>query len=188
MLRALFIIVSILMVGCADSSESGSVAPTIEPTATTVQSSVPTTTEAAAPTSDAAPSSTTTVPADVVLPAQLVDFATDLVKLDGVELLVAVADSSQSRQQGLMNVEDIGDLDGMLFVFDSDASSGFWMKNTLIPLDIAFFDVDGEFVDGFSMEPCTTADCPTYRPSGSYRFALEVPAGAMPDNVQVLER
>jgi uncharacterized membrane protein (UPF0127 family) len=110
----------------------------------------------------------------------------DTIRLDGDELLVAVADTPPLRQVGLMNVADLGDLDGMLFVFEADSSGGFWMKDTLIPLDIAFFEADGSFVDGFLMEPCTTTDCPTYRPSGPYRYALEVPAGRMPATVATL--
>ena len=61
------------------------------------------------------------------------------------------------------------------------------MKDTLLPLDIAFFTAEGAFVDGFTMEPCTTASCPSYQPSGAYRYALEVPSGDMPDGVELLE-
>ena len=64
----------------------------------------------------------------------------------------------------------------MLFVFQVDSNGGFWMKNTLIPLDIAFFAVDGTFVDSMTMAPCTEDPCPTYRQSGSYRYAVEAPA------------
>jgi hypothetical protein len=76
-----------------------------------------------------------------------------------------------------MRVTDLGGLDGMLFVFQADSSGGFWMKNTVIPLDIVFFTADGGFVDALTMAPCTEDPCPTYRPNGSYRYALEAPAG-----------
>ena len=76
-----------------------------------------------------------------------------------------------------MGVTDLGGLDGMLFVFPVDSDGGFWMKNTLIPLDIVFFTADGGFVDALTMAPCTEDPCPTYRPGGSYRYALEAPAG-----------
>ena len=120
------------------------------------------------------------------LPRLLEEWDTGYIELDGEELLVAIADTPQQRRQGLMNVDDLLDLDGMLFVLDSDSTGGFWMKDTLLPLDIAFFDGEGLFVDGFAMEPCTTGTCPTYTPSGSYRFALEMEAGTMPENPQVL--
>ncbi len=108
-------------------------------------------------------------------------------ELDGRELYVAIADTMEKRRQGLMEIDDLLDLDGMLFVFDGDTSGGFWMKNTLIPLDIAYFDVDGRFVDGFVMEPCTADPCPIYTPDGDYRFALEMAAGTMPQNPLQLE-
>ncbi len=76
-----------------------------------------------------------------------------------------------------MFVEVLGDLDGMLFVFEEDRAGGFWMKNTLIPLDIAFFDGGGELVEVMSMVPCEEDPCPTYTPSAIYRYALEAPLG-----------
>jgi hypothetical protein len=141
-------------------------------TATTVPAST------AATTTTQAASSTSVPPPDV--PEAVAGFGITTLALDGTDLLVAVADDSDELQQGLMRLEDLGDLDGMLFVFDGDTDSGFWMKNTLIPLDIAFFNAEGGYVDGFRMDPCAADPCPTYRPAGSYRYALEMPAGTMP--------
>ena len=109
--------------------------------------------------------------------AGLEGFETSTITVGNREIVVAVADTPDKRSQGLMGVTDLGGLDGMLFVFQVDSDAGFWMKNTLIPLDIAFFAVEGTFVDSLTMAPCTEDPCPTYRPSGSYRFALEAPAG-----------
>ncbi len=154
--------------------------------------SAETTTTLATTTTTAPPSTAQTVPAatesvEPDVPDQLEAFATAFIQLDGDELLVAVADTVELRRQGLMLVEDLRDLDGMLFVFPDPTNGGFWMKDTLIPLDIAFFDADGHFVDGFAMEPCTTADCPSYRPDGSYLYALEMPEGQMPSGDIVLD-
>jgi hypothetical protein len=86
---------------------------------------------------------------------------------------VAVADTPERRARGLMGVTELGEREGMLFIFETDVDTGFWMKDTLIPLDIAFFDPSGSYVDGFEMEPCLQNPCPSYTPSGSYRYAVE---------------
>jgi uncharacterized membrane protein (UPF0127 family) len=99
------------------------------------------------------------------------------ISIDDRVLVVAVADTPETRRRGLMNVTDLGALDGMLFVWEADTAAAFWMKNTLIPLDIAFFSVDGSFVDRLTMEPCTADSCPLHSASGLYRYALEAPAG-----------
>ena len=112
-------------------------------------------------------------------PAGLDGFETSTITVDGRELIVAVAETPDQRSQGLMGVTDLGGLDGMLFVFQADSEGGFWMKNTLIPLDIVFFTADGGFVDALTMVPCVEDPCPTYRPDGSYRYALEAPAGGL---------
>lgn len=90
---------------------------------------------------------------------------------------MAVANTPELRQQGLMGVTDLGDLDGMLFIFDDDVSTGFWMKNTVIPLDIAFFRADGGLVDLLRMTPCEADPCSIYQPSGPYRYAIETAVG-----------
>jgi uncharacterized membrane protein (UPF0127 family) len=111
-------------------------------------------------------------------PVGLEGFDSATITIDGRELVVAVADTPALRSQGLMGVIDLGGLNGMLFVFEETTDVGFWMKDTLIALDIAFFDAGGGvFVDAFTMEPCAGDPCPAYPPSGEYRYALEAPAG-----------
>jgi uncharacterized membrane protein (UPF0127 family) len=101
------------------------------------------------------------------------------ITIDDTEYRVAVADSPERRARGLMGVTALGQQEGMLFAFAENVGSGFWMKDTLIPLDIAFFDADGGYVDGFEMVPCTEDPCPSYTPSGSYRYAVEAAAGEL---------
>lgn len=99
------------------------------------------------------------------------------VEVDGRPLLVAWADSADERQRGLMEVEDLGGLDGMMFEFESERAVSFTMRNTLIPLDIYFFDSEGEAVGKLEMVPCESEPCPSYPSDGPVRYALEVPAG-----------
>ena len=97
--------------------------------------------------------------------------------MGGEKWAVAVADDAAERARGLMGVADLGGLRGMLFVFPEESSTGFWMKDTVLALDVAFFAGDGSLVDLLEMVPCEADPCPVYRPAGPYRYALEVPAG-----------
>jgi uncharacterized membrane protein (UPF0127 family) len=91
---------------------------------------------------------------------------------------VEVADSQDERETGLMNRESLAEDAGMIFIFDEDSSGGFWMKNTLIPLSIAFADAGGTIVRILDMEPCEADPCAVYEPGVFYRSALEVNQGA----------
>lgn len=95
-------------------------------------------------------------------------------------MAVEVADSLTEQRTGLMHRTSLGEDAGMLFVFEADRTGGFWMKNTLIPLQIAYMAVSGsgyEVVTIRDMEPCRADPCPSYAPSAPYRVALEVNAG-----------
>jgi uncharacterized membrane protein (UPF0127 family) len=96
-------------------------------------------------------------------------------RLDGVPFQPELALTSASRSLGLMNRRR-APADGMLFVFPEDTRGGFWMKNTLVPLTIAFFDARGKRVRKLSMTPCRQEVCPIYSPGRRYRFALELRA------------
>lgn len=94
-----------------------------------------------------------------------------------IKLTVQVADTFKKREKGLMFVEKLPENEGMLFVYSSKTYGGFWMKNTLIPLSIAFLDSDGKILRILDMVPCKKADCPTYDPELFYQYALEVNLG-----------
>ena len=91
---------------------------------------------------------------------------------------VEIADDDETRSFGLMYKRRLGAERGMAFQFTNDSTSSFWMKNTLIPLSIAFYAVDGTIVRIMDMEPCRTQSCPLYDPQATYRGALEVNLGA----------
>jgi len=82
---------------------------------------------------------------------------------------------------GLRQVPSLGGLDGALFALDRAASPdhGMGMDSTLMPLDVAFFDADGYFIERFTMPVCRAEECPTYTPSQPWQFAIEAPAGAL---------
>jgi uncharacterized protein len=91
---------------------------------------------------------------------------------------VEIADTSSERARGLMGRTELAADAGMVFVFPQDSTSAFWMKDTLIPLSIAFYDNGGRIVRILDMEPCWQDPCPVYDPSAAYRGALEVNKGA----------
>lgn len=95
--------------------------------------------------------------------------------------MVALADTPDRRSRGLMGITDLGDLDGMVFVLSEPAMTRFWMKGTLIALDVAFFATDGSLLGVETMEPCTEDPCPTYGADQPWQWAIEVPAGTFSD-------
>jgi uncharacterized protein len=95
-----------------------------------------------------------------------------------VVLQVEIADTSAERQKGLMNRRSLPAKSGMVFRYAQATSGGFWMKNTLIPLDIAFYDRRGRIVRILTMAPCRRDPCRIYAPGVAYRSALEVNAGS----------
>jgi uncharacterized protein len=94
-----------------------------------------------------------------------------------IKITVQVADTPKKREKGLMFVEKLPKNEGMLFVYPVKTFGGFWMKNTFIPLSIAFLDLDGKILRILDMEPCYEDECPTYDPELSYYYALEVNLG-----------
>ncbi len=109
----------------------------------------------------------------------------DLATMDTVALRLGqetfdlwVARTPDQRELGLMWVEpgQMADNQGMLFAFEHDQATGFWMRNTLIPLDIAFVRDDGTVVGIRQMQPRSLA---LHGPDEPYRYAIETNAGAL---------
>jgi uncharacterized membrane protein (UPF0127 family) len=92
---------------------------------------------------------------------------------------VEVADTTAERRTGLMGRETLSPFDGMAFLWTGPVQGSFWMKDTLIPLSIAFWDQEGRIVSIMDMEPCRADPCPTYGPGTPYVGALEVTQGEL---------
>jgi uncharacterized membrane protein (UPF0127 family) len=92
-------------------------------------------------------------------------------------LSVRVADSDEERQHGLMGVRDLPANDGMAFVYDDPSTETFWMKDTPLPLAIAFVGADGHILAIREMTPCAAEPCATYAAPGPYTWAVEANAG-----------
>lgn len=113
-------------------------------------------------------------------------FASDIsfekvdLKVGNSKVHAQIADTEERREHGLMFVKSLGSNDGMLFVFENEQPLSFWMKNTLIPLSIGFFNAQGELVDMQEMKPAQSlmvSRPPTYPSASPAMFALEMNAG-----------
>jgi uncharacterized membrane protein (UPF0127 family) len=91
-----------------------------------------------------------------------------------VPVTAEIAASEDERSKGLMWRAAVADGEGMLFVYDRDTPLAFWMKNTLVPLSIAFISSRGEILSIHDMDPGNTR---SVRSERSCRYALEVPQG-----------
>ena len=113
-----------------------------------------------------------------------IGFDTVLVRIsapDGTtcERCMWLADDRQDRARGLMGVTDLGGLDGMAFRYDDPDRRTFWMKNTLLPLSIAFVGEEGRVVGSADMAPCQADPCPSYGPDEPFVVAIEVEQGRL---------
>jgi uncharacterized membrane protein (UPF0127 family) len=96
------------------------------------------------------------------------------------QLRVQVAMTELQRERGLMGVTKLAEHTGMLFVFNADAPIEFWMKDTLIPLDMIFIGKNGVVRTVFAnvpVVPVDTADNRIPRRDGIAKYVLELPAG-----------
>jgi uncharacterized membrane protein (UPF0127 family) len=91
---------------------------------------------------------------------------------------VEIADTDEKRERGLMFREELCSDCGMLFVYNEEVKSKFWMKNTLIPLDIIWLDSDLKVIHVANAVPCVTEECELYGPSSEKsQYVLEVNRG-----------
>jgi uncharacterized membrane protein (UPF0127 family) len=113
------------------------------------------------------------VPAPQALPVAVV-------RAPGAALRVQVARSEEQREHGLMGVRHLPKHTGMLFVFERDAPVAFWMKDTLIPLDMVFVGADGVVRRVYSNVPIVARTLPDSKiplEQGTAKYVIELPAG-----------
>lgn len=91
-----------------------------------------------------------------------------------IKVNVEIADNAEERAAGLMFRQFLDDNKGMLFVYQWEDYRSFWMKNTLIPLDMVFISENFEIVDIRYAEPCKKDPCISYVSSKPARYVLEV--------------
>lgn len=97
-----------------------------------------------------------------------------------VSIMAELAVSPEERALGLMFREKINPDQGMLFVFEEEEIHSFWMKNTLIPLDILWLDKEKRIVHiEENVPPCRADPCPSYAPRMPALYVLELKEGSV---------
>ena len=95
--------------------------------------------------------------------------------MNGHKLEIEVANTDEERAKGLMYRDAMDSNHGMIFIFDKEQKVSFWMKNTKIPLSIAYIDKKGTIQDLFDMNPYSLEPIESTR--SSILYALEVNRG-----------
>ena len=101
----------------------------------------------------------------------------NVVSINDITINIETADTNEERMAGLMFREELCEYCGMLFIFDDSMPRSFWMKNTLIPLDIIFIGENFNIVDIEYAVPCIGDVCRTYDSEENAKYVLEVNAG-----------
>jgi uncharacterized protein len=97
---------------------------------------------------------------------------------DGAAIQVELATDDATRAQGLMFRDHLAEDRGMLFLFPESGEYPFWMKNTLIPLDMIWIDDQRRVAHVSSnVPPCKADPCPNYPPNANAKYVLELAAG-----------
>ena len=106
-----------------------------------------------------------------------------------IKINVEIADDNEERINGLMFREKLDENSGMLFIFENGEYQTFWMKNTLIPLDMIFIDENFQIVDIKNAIPCKEERCDSYKSSKPAKYVLEVNKGfTIKNNIKLGDR
>jgi uncharacterized membrane protein (UPF0127 family) len=97
---------------------------------------------------------------------------------DKTRVSVEIADTPDLRQRGLMFRKEMAPSEGMVFIFEEEGFYPFWMKNTLIPLDMVWLDSNRRVVSiAHSVPPCKADPCPNYAPTADALYVVELVSG-----------
>ena len=108
------------------------------------------------------------------------------VVIGGESFRIEVARTTEQKRQGLMNRRSLGDREGMIFVYETDQHLAFWMKNTTIPLTLAYLSKDGTITQIEQLKPLSLKSVVSER---AVRYGLELPAGVLDElGVEVGDR
>ncbi|MBW2991435.1 DUF192 domain-containing protein [Candidatus Woesearchaeota archaeon] len=105
------------------------------------------------------------------------------VDINGQRIFVEIPKTSEEMMKGLMFRQELCDNCGMLFIFEHEDFHGFWMKNTLIPLDMVFINTNLYVVDVLHAAPCTEDPCRSYVPGEKALYVLEVNPGKFDESI-----
>lgn len=108
---------------------------------------------------------------DIILKAQ---FKKAKIKICGKQLDVEIAENDMQRAVGLMCRESMPENNGMLFVFESERTLSFWMKNTKLPLSIGYLDKNKTLIDTYDLQPMNETSVESSKPA---LYALETNQG-----------
>lgn len=114
-----------------------------------------------------------------------VKFEKRTIKIGKKEIIVEIAESAIQHERGLMFRKKLTTNTGMLFIFKDSQPRSFWMKNTLIPLSIGYFDENKKLLEYFEMTPSKSImvqDPTVYKSTNSAMYALEMPKGWFKNN------
>ena len=125
--------------------------------------------KAETPSEEASPETTA-----VAVPDETATVGINTARGERVEVQAEIADEEDEQKRGLMDRTALAEESGMLFVFRGERPLSFWMKDTLIPLSIAYIDGDGGIVDIQDMQPLDESSHPSAAPA---QYALEVNQG-----------
>jgi len=111
------------------------------------------------------------------------------ITLNNTEIIAEIANTSPERAQGLMFRKHLHNNRGMLFIYESEEIYNFWMKNTLIPLDMIWIDKNFQIVHIEHAIPCKQEPCKHYIPDSPAMYVLELPENfTLNQNIKINDR